>query len=329
MKFKTKKLFLFFIAFILAMTLAAIVLYYSIYAKVYNQSNTIQNTEIGSDVNQMSLEDIVEDMYDFPNRFAGTKSNALAVQYIRNYFRETGLTPYYENSYYHSFYSEYLKNSRYYMLNVTGTIENVVGKIRGVDSTRAVVISAHMDSYLGKGVLDNASGTAALLKIARNLTEYIQPDEYPVDLVFVAFNSEENGMIGSEAFYKELSRDYDEFYNINMDCVGAADKPLAVKNLYENSEELYRDFIPILEQYEIPYRDIVYAADIDGDPLGSSDHEIFQENGHAAIILGEAEIFGFTNTKKDKDMSILDFYELNRLTEAVTYFILSTNGHIY
>ena len=159
MKSKKKKVLLYLVAFILTLFISALVLYKGIYAKVYNQTNTEQNTEIGSNVDQISLEDIVQDMYDFPNRFAGTKSNALAGQYIRNYFRETGLESYYDDGYYHSFYSENLKNSRYYMLNITGTVENVVGKITGKDSSRAVIITAHFDSFLGKGIIDNADIT--------------------------------------------------------------------------------------------------------------------------------------------------------------------------
>lgn len=329
MKSRTKKVILTMAIIMLTIALASVTLYQGVYAKVYNQSNIEQNQEFGANVEQLSLEDIVMDLYDLPNRFAGTKSNALAAQYIQNYFRETGLAPYFDDGYYHSFYSEHLKNSRYYMMNVTGTVENVVGRINGVDSTRAVVITAHLDSFLGKGVIDNASGTAALLQIARSLSEKVSPGEYPADLIFIAFNAEENGMIGSKAFYEVLSKDYAAFYNINMDCVGVANKPLAVKNLYENSEELYRDFLPFLDLYEIPYRDIVYAADMDGDPFGASDHQIFQENGHAAIILGEDGISSITNTKKDGDISMLDFDELSQLTSAVEDFILSANGKMY
>lgn len=68
--------------------------YKGFYARVYNQSNTPQDYEIGANISAMTTESTMQDMYDLPNRFAGTKSNAKAVQYIRNYFRETGLEPY-------------------------------------------------------------------------------------------------------------------------------------------------------------------------------------------------------------------------------------------
>lgn len=315
--------------FIAIIVLVGFIGYKGFYARVHNQSNTPQNYEIGTNIKDLTIKSIVKDMCDFPNRFAGTRSNAKAVQYIRNYFHAVGLAPYFEDSYYHSFQGEYLKCSRYYMLNVNGTVENTVGYLKGKDSSKAIVISAHMDSYLGKGVLDNASGVAALLKTTDSLLHKLKSGDYPVDLIFVAFNAEECGLLGSEAFYKELTERYSDFYNINMDCVGAMDKPLAAKTLYENSQKLYQDFIPFLDKHQIPRQDIVYAAFSDGEPVGNSDNMIFQENGHAAIVLGDHGLVGYTNTRKDSTFDIIDYAELNRLADTVTDFVLSSNGKIY
>lgn len=312
-----------------AIAFIGFVYYKGVYSKVYNQENTKQDLEIGADVENLTMKQIVKDMYNFPDRFAGTKANARAVQYVRNYFREAGLESYYEDSYYHRFYGEYLKCSRYYMLKVDGEVENVIGKISGKDSKRAVVISAHLDSFLGKGVLDNASGVAALLQTAKRLAADFEPGEYAVDIIFAAYNAEESGMLGSDAFYKDLSAHYTELYNINLDCVGAADRALAVKNLEKNSEKLYEDFLPFLDKHGIPYKDSAYAADPDGDPMGSSDHRAFQENGRAAIVLGEADLLGYSNTKKDKDLNVLDYSELDRLADAVEDFVVTTDGKIY
>lgn len=325
MKSKWKKLLIIFGVIIIL----AFILYKGFYSRVYNQSNTKQDTTIGTNISELSMEAIVDDLYAFPNRFAGTKSNAKVVQYVRNYFREINLEPYSGDNYYHSFYGEYLKCSRYFMVQINGTVENVVGRIKGKDSTKAVVITAHLDSFLGKGVIDNASGVAVLLKTAETLSGIFQTDSYPVDIIFVAFNAEESGLVGSEAFYKDLSKKYTEFYNINLDCVGVKDKSLAVKNEYPNSAELYRDFLPFFEKYNIPYENIAYAADEDGDAAGSSDNQVFQENGHAAIVLGETKLLGFTNTRKDKDISMLDFEEMERLMEAVADFVIKADGKIY
>lgn len=300
--------------------------YQGIYSKVYNQSNTKRDAVIGTDVEQLTAEKIIRDMADFSNRYAGSKANSSAVQYIRNYFHEIGIEPYYDQSYYQSFESNYLKCSRYFMVNVDGTIENVIGKIKGKDSTKAVVISAHMDSFLSKGVLDNASGTAVLLKTAQKLSQEFHPEEYPIDIIFAAYNAEESGLVGSRAFYQEFSNKYHDFYNINLDCVGAKDKPLAVKNEHDTSAELYKEFLPLLDKYKIPYKNIMYASNPDGEVLGTSDHEIFQEHGHAAIILGEDDIADIVHSKQDNSMENLDFDEIDRLILTVVEFIKTSNG---
>lgn len=312
-----------------AVAIAGLFYYQGVYLRVYNQSNTKDNTVIGTGIGDRTAEEIVDDLSGLNNRYSGTKSNFTAVQYIRNYFREAGLEPFYENGYYQSFYGDSLKNSWYYELPVRGTVENVVGKIRGKDSSKAVVITAHLDSFHSKGVLDNASGTAVLLQTARRLSQNFKPEEYPIDMVFVAFNAEESYLRGSEAFYPDLAARYSEVYNINMDCVGAVDKPLAVKNEHEASDTLYKEFLPFIKKHAIETRDIVYAVNKDGIITGTSDHEIFQRNGHAAIILGEDEIVHIVHTKSDNNKELLDYDELDRLTDAVVDFITDADGKVY
>lgn len=330
MKNKTKRILIIIAAILLIMILGVFIAYKFFYAKVYNQSNVSQNTEIGSNIDDLTLENIVQDMADFPDRFAGTKSNALSGQYIRNYFQAAGLEPYMDDSYYQSFYGTWLKNSNYYHLAVNGTVENVAGKIIGSDSSKAVVISAHFDSYMSKGILDNASGVAVLLELSKRLAEQFPSGTYPVDIVFASFNAEECGLEGSKPFYQDISTRYKELYNINMDVVGALDKPLAFRNMDTNSEALYQDFQPLLDAHDIPYdTHAIYAADIYGNPYGQSDHVVFQDNGHAAIILGESKLQGYTNTPNDSDMGAMDFPELARLTDAVEQFIISSNGKMY
>lgn len=96
------------------------------------------------------------------------------------------------------------------MTNKTRVVEsaNVVGVLRGRDPSlapEAVVYTAHHD-HLGigrpkggdaiyNGALDNASGTAAMLAIARAAAQAKRPRR---SLVFVAVTAEEQGLLGSE-----------------------------------------------------------------------------------------------------------------------------------
>jgi Zn-dependent M28 family amino/carboxypeptidase len=64
-----------------------------------------------------------------------------------------------------------------------------------------LVIGAHYDAVPGTpGADDNASGTAALLELARLLVA--EPAQHPVRLI--AFDLEERGMVGSRAYAKEI-----------------------------------------------------------------------------------------------------------------------------
>jgi hypothetical protein len=90
-------------------------------------------------------------------------------------------------------------------------LRNVVGIVPGADPHRAVVVGAHYD-HLGmggegsldpdahaahNGADDNASGTAALVALARHFAGGPRP---PRTMVFAAFSGEELGLVGSSHY---------------------------------------------------------------------------------------------------------------------------------
>jgi Zn-dependent M28 family amino/carboxypeptidase len=88
---------------------------------------------------------------------------------------------------------------------------NIVAKLPGSDATlknEYVVLSAHID-HLGigepingdriyNGAMDNASGSAVLLDVARSLKQ--QPEKMKRSLLFVFVTGEEKGLLGSKYF---------------------------------------------------------------------------------------------------------------------------------
>ncbi len=79
-----------------------------------------------------------------------------------------------------------------------GTSGNLVARIPGADSSRAMILGAHIDSPNSPGAMDNGIGSVALLEVARVLNEaQTQP---PVDLYLVWFGSEELWLYGSQHF---------------------------------------------------------------------------------------------------------------------------------
>ncbi len=81
---------------------------------------------------------------------------------------------------------------------------NVVGILPSgsVLNNQCIVVGAHFDTIPGSsdGADDNGSGVAAVLEIARVLSQY----QYNYTFYFVAFNAEEIGLHGSQAFAQYL-----------------------------------------------------------------------------------------------------------------------------
>ncbi len=102
---------------------------------------------------------------------------------------------------------------------------NVIGTLKG-KSDEAIVLGGHYDSVAtGPGASDNASGTATILELARVFASKPQPQR---TMVFIAFDAEELGLLGSRAYVDELSRA--QLQNIramlNFDMLGAGNGPL-------------------------------------------------------------------------------------------------------
>lgn len=120
--------------------------------------------------------------------------------------------------------------------------QNVIGYIKGTATPKKVIVfSAHYD-HLGKmgkdvyfaGANDNASGVAMLLELAKYYSE--NPPDYSV--AFMAFGSEEIGILGS-MFYTQnpLFPLKDIQFLINLDLVGTGEKGATVVNATINETE--------------------------------------------------------------------------------------------
>jgi hypothetical protein len=107
------------------------------------------------------------------------------------------------------------------------TSPNVVAIVRGSElPNEHVVVTAHLD-HLGitdrgedrirNGALDNASGIAALIEIARSVAA-MKPRPRR-SIVFAAVTGEEKGMQGSMAFADRPSIDGTIVANVNMDMI--------------------------------------------------------------------------------------------------------------
>jgi Tol biopolymer transport system component len=167
---------------------------------------------------------------------------------------------------------------------------NVVGVIHAGAADRlpgAVLVGAHYD-HLGHGGVssldpdshdihngadDNASGTAALLEVARHLAA--DRAKLKRDVYLVAFSGEEAGTLGSTAFTRQPPAGIkiaDLVAMLNMDMVGRLRGNL-VNVLGGDSAEEWKDIVPPLCG-----RDAVLCT-LSGDGYGPSDHSPFYAAG--------------------------------------------------
>src|SRR5678815_2889466 len=149
-------------------------------------------------------------------RRTGTAGAEKARAYIEDRFKTSGISPF-GTSYEHPF-----TFTRRGLSEERGI--NVVGRIDGTRQPRRyIVISAHYD-HLGvrngvvfNGADDNASGTAALFAIGKYFSSH-PPNN---SLIFAAFDAEELGLRGSQAFVKRPPVDARSIsLDLNLDMIG-------------------------------------------------------------------------------------------------------------
>jgi len=107
-----------------------------------------------------------------------------------------------------------------------GSHYNVVGKLRGHQQDKFVIISGHYDTVMTAGFVDNGAGTSGILELARVFTEAAENGVYNSNytLVFVAFASEELCLIGSSNYVMQHKTEMDDIVAvINLDCIGSDD----------------------------------------------------------------------------------------------------------
>lgn len=166
-------------------------------------------------------------------RETGTPGEALAARYIATRFEDLGLAPGgSDGGWFQPF--DFRFNANPHASSEEGELRtgrNVIGVLdRG--AARTVVIGAHYDhlgyggagsrepgeTLIHNGADDNASGVAALLEIARQLT---LSDARQNNYLFIAFSGEELGLYGSKHFLKGPPVPLGQInYMINLDMVG-------------------------------------------------------------------------------------------------------------
>lgn len=169
------------------------------------------------------------------------------------------------------------------------TVYNVVGKLEGSDKDLPpLILTAHFD-HLGvdslgtiyPGALDNSSGTAFLLELARNFSSLKTPKR---DIIFVALNGEECGLRGSQAFAEIYKEKLAGAEIINFDMIGASDCPITFMN-GANTEFVSSELLDSLS-YICATKDLPYNTTYNN----CSDHASFVDEGFNSLTITHNDI---------------------------------------
>ena len=192
--------------------LGALALVLTITAQEVPKSPVIDSGQLLSDLKVLSSDAM-------QGRQPGTAGGDKARAFVIERFKASGIVPF--GASYEQEFSFAVRGSNSATRGV-----NVVGHIDGTHRPhRYIVISAHYD-HIGirngqvfNGADDNASGTAALFALAKYFKAHPPEDS----LIFAAFDAEESGLRGSQAFVRQPPVDASLLsLDLNADMIGRA-----------------------------------------------------------------------------------------------------------
>lgn len=168
---------------------------------------------------------------------------------------------------------------------------NLVVEVTQTNATHQIVIGAHYDT-LYEGAGDNACGVAALYMTMKALVSNLS--QTPYNFVFVAFDGEENGLLGSQYYVNNMgARAESTVLMFNFDTIATGD------NLYLFCENKPTDLAKLILSktdgiVEKPHAKGTFNI---YDPYGYGYYEMVQGSDHTPFRLaGIPTAFFFSGT---------------------------------
>ncbi|MGL4573116.1 MAG: M28 family metallopeptidase [Clostridium sp.] len=197
-------------------------------------------------------------------------------------------------------------------------IFNVVSKIEGRnDKLEPLILTAHFDHMgcdtLGNiynGALDNASGASFLIELSKYMSSLPKPNR---DIIFVALNAEEFGLLGSNDFASKYKEELKGAKVINFDMIGAKDYPITFMsgaNSKGKDSKLINDLEKLCNDNNLNF-DVKYED--------SSDHASFINNGFDSLTVSHSDV-----SKIHTPNDIVEFIS----EDAIDNAFLLTNKYI-
>ena len=269
--------------------------------------NAILEEEVAAALRYLSSDEL-------EGRETGTEGIEKAAQYIEGVFEEHDLQPFFD-TYRHNFT---VKETPGF---------NLVGMVEGTDpqlKDEFIIIGAHYDHVgleeavdgdeIANGANDNASGTTAVLELAK----YFAARPPKRSILFTLFSAEEMGLLGAKELAKSLKAEGIDLYTMfNIEMIGVPMKGRAYKayltgydasNMAEKFNEYAGEnvlgFLPEAKQYSLFQR--------------SDNYPFYQEFNIPAQTIST---FDFTNYPYyhhvDDEFELMDTAHMEELVEAI------------
>lgn len=197
---------------------------------------------------------------------------------------------------------------------------NVIGIIEGTNqkSKKHLIVGAHLD-HIGDnkdetynpGALDNASGIAGILEIARTLLAKDERPEY--DIIFIAFNGEEEYFAGSNHYVSNPLVSLDYTTMLNFDMIGAKGAEyLEICYAGTNSIKLSEQIVNYTKNIGIASR---------SSYILSSDHVTFTVCGVPSVMFKQLQEIQRHHTMQDSYELTIDINKHQEAVNAAVKFI--------
>ena len=236
---------------------------------------------------------------ELQGRLTGSEGETKAANYLSAEFKKLGLKPYEGKDFIQNFEYGVKLNPHDDKTSTPVKGKNVIAVLDN-KADKTIVIGAHYD-HLGlnehhnstlansagqihNGADDNASGTAAVLELARMFSQNKTKEN--ANYVFALFSGEEDGLMGSKKLAETIKTTYpNTVFMINMDMVGRLNdkKDLTVGGVGTS---------PILSELVKKYKPEGFNLALDESGVGPSDHTSFYLKDIPVLFL-------FTGTHND------------------------------
>jgi Zn-dependent M28 family amino/carboxypeptidase len=240
-----------------------------------------------------------------PNRATGTESYRRVTEWIRQLVNES--TPALEVRF-----------------DERGELRNVELKLPGSDPAAGVyIVGGHLDSVRRTpGIDDNGSGSLGTALVARALGRY----RFKAEIRFVLFDAEENGLVGSTYYARNLSmggcapKTCLKFF-LNMDMIGHDPENRRRVQVFTAVDSVFQ----LLSQTEQAYQIGLTVNRSSTDSCNSSDDCSFSRQGYDTGYVFEAKYFPMRHTPADT-VDVINFETMTKILKLVTASIATVAG---